>query len=403
MQGSFKAVLAIGAAIAATNAGLADELKVGFLGGMTGPIESLMPPILAGARLAVDQVNEAGGISGKNPIKLVVGDTTCADATKAADAADRAVNVENVVAIVGAMCSGATISAAHNAAIPGGIVMVSPASTSPAVTTLEDKDLVFRTTPSDAFQGQVLANVVKSKGIDQVAVTYVNNDYGKGFAGSFQEAFEKTGGKVLASEAHEDGKADYRAEIGSLASTGAPALVVLAYIDGSGGTIVKQAIEGGDFSQFIGGDGMVGDRIGELAGEQADGMIATRPGAPELPGTEIFGRAAKETGFDPQATFASQSYDAAFLLALALEKTGGKAEGLNEALREVATQPGETILPGEWEKAAELIKEGKEINYEGASGSHEFDENGDVPGVFDEMVVKSGKFERVGPAKTESQ
>jgi branched-chain amino acid transport system substrate-binding protein len=333
----------------------------------------------------------------------VVGDTTCADATKAADAADRAVNVEKVVAIVGAMCSGATISAANNAAIPGGVVMVSPASTSPAVTTLDDKDLVFRTTPSDAFQGLVLANVVKSKDIDQVAVTYVNNDYGKGFAEAFQKAFEKTGGKVLASEAHEDGKADYRAEVGSLASTGAQALVVLAYIDGSGGTIVKQAIEGGDFSQFIGGDGMVGDRIGEIAGEQADGMIATRPGAPELPGTEIFDQAAKEAGFDPKATFASQSYDAAFLLALAMEKTEGKAEGLNEALREIATQPGETILPGEWEKAAALIKEGKDINYEGASGSHEFDENGDVPGVFDEMVVKGGKFERVGPAKTESQ
>lgn len=403
MQGLFKTALAISAVIATTNAGSADELKLGFLGGMTGPIESLMPPILAGAQLAVDQVNEAGGISGKNPIKLVVGDTTCSDATKAADAADRAVNVEKVVAIVGAMCSGATISAANNAAIPGGVVMVSPASTSPAVTTLDDKDLVFRTTPSDAFQGLVLANVVKSKDIDQVAVTYVNNDYGKGFAEAFQAAFEKTGGKVLASEAHEDGKADYRAEIGSLASTGAQALVVLAYIDGSGGTIVKQAIEGGDFSQFIGGDGMVGDRIGEIAGEQADGMIATRPGAPELPGTEIFDQAAKEAGFDPQATFASQSYDAAFLLALAMEKTEGNAEGLNEALREIATQPGETILPGEWEKAAALIKEGKDINYEGASGSHEFDENGDVPGVFDEMVVKGGKFERVGPAKTESQ
>jgi len=231
----------------------------------------------------------------------------------------------------------------------------------------------------------------------------VNNDYGKGFAEAFKAAFEKAGGKVLASEAHEDGKADYRAEIGSLASTGAEALVVLAYIDGSGGTIIKQAIEGGDFAKFVGGDGMVGDRIGEIAGDKADGMIATRPGAADLPGTEIFDKAAKEAGFDPKATFASQSYDAAFLLALALEKTGGKPEGVGAALREVATQPGETILPGEWKKAAGLIKEGKDVNYEGASGSQEFDKNGDVPGVFDEMVVKGGRFERVGPAETGSQ
>ncbi len=383
-------------ALAAASAQAAD-IKLGFLGGMTGPIESLMPPILGGAELAVAQVNGAGGVGGSN-LAIVVGDTTCADATKAADAADRVVNVEKVSAIVGAMCSGATISAANNAAIPGGVVMISPASTSPALTTLDDKDLVFRTAPSDAYQGIVLANVVKSKGIDSVAITYVNNDYGKGFAEAFAAAFAANGGTVTASEAHEDGKADYRAELGSLASSGASALVVLAYVDGSGGTVIKQAIESGDFQMFVGGDGMVGNKLGELVGDQADGMIATRPGSPEIPGKAVFEAAAKGAGLDPTATFAAQSYDAAMLLALALEKNGGKMEGLNAALRDVASAPGETILPGEWAKAVELIKAGTDINYEGASGSHEFDAAGDVPGVFDELVVKGGKFETVGPA-----
>jgi branched-chain amino acid transport system substrate-binding protein len=324
--------------------------------------------------------------------------TPDASTRRAADAADRLVNVENVRAIVGAMCSGATVSAANNAAIPGGVVMVSPASTSPALTTLEDNDLVFRTAPSDAFQGEVLANLVMEKGISSVAVSYVNNDYGTGFAEAFGTAFEAAGGTVLASEAHEDGRADYRAEIGSLSSTGAEALVVLAYIDGSGGNIIRQAVEGGDFQQFVGGDGMVGDRLAELVGGGADGMIATRPGSPDLPGSEAYEAAAEEAGFDPNATFAAQSYDAAFLLALALEKTGGEMEGLSDALREVASEPGEAILPGEWEKAVELIAAGEDINYEGASGSHEFDDVGDVPGVFDEMTVEEGRFVLVGPA-----
>ena len=384
--------LALGATTALQAASHSEGIKLGFLGGITGPIESLMPPIQAGAQLAIDEVNGAGGIGEGKMIELVVGDTTCVDATAAANAADRAVNVDGVAGIVGAMCSGATISAANNAGVPSGTVMVSPASTSPALTTLDDNDLVFRTAPSDAFQGGVLAEAVKDRGIENVAITYVNNDYGKGFAESFQAAFEELGGTVSASEAHEDGKADYRAEIGNLASVGADALVVLAYVDGSGGTIIQQAVEGGDFTQFVGGDGMVGDALGERVGAGADGMIATRPGSPANPGSDSFRSAAEGASLDPDATFAAQSYDAAMLLALAMEKTGGEKDGLSAALREVATAPGEPILPGEFAKAKELIAAGTDIDYQGAAGDAEFDEAGDVPGAYDIMVVRDGKF-----------
>ncbi|MFW7344215.1 leucine ABC transporter subunit substrate-binding protein LivK, partial [Pollutimonas sp. H1-120] len=90
-----------------------------------------------------------------------------------------------VTAIVGALCTGATIAAANNAAIPGGVMMVSPASTAPAVSELNDNDLVFRTVPSDAFQGEMLAKLLLYKGIDYVAVTFVNNDYGRGLSDAF--------------------------------------------------------------------------------------------------------------------------------------------------------------------------------------------------------------------------
>ncbi len=398
---SFKRTIlaaACATALIAPGAAMAD-VKFGFLGGFTGPIESLTPPIAEGAKLAAKHVNDQGGTSAGN-ISFVTGDTTCADATKASDAADRLVNSEKVVAIVGALCSGATISSANNAAVPGGVVMVSPASTSPALTTLDDKDMVFRTAPSDAYQGEVLARLLRSKGIDTIAITYVNNDYGKGFGAALEAAFKAEGGKVAANEAHEDSKADYRAEIGSLESSGAETLVVLAYADGSGQTIIRQAIESGNFTTFVGGDGMVGDKlVGAIGGDKLNGMIATKPGTPDIPGAGAFDMAAKDAGLDPKAVFAAQSYDAAFLLALALEKNGGKQEGLNAALRSVASAPGETILPGEWKKAKELIAAGKDINYEGATGSHEFDKAGDVPGVIVEMTVKGGKFEEVGPAK----
>ena len=374
------------------------DVKVGFLGGFTGAIESLTPPIFDGAQLAAAQVNSQGGLLDGEQMVMPSADTTCVDASVATNGADRLVNSENVTAIVGALCSGATIAAANNVAVPAGVVMVSPASTSPAITELNDKDLVFRTPPSDAFQGEMLAKLLIGKGIEDVAVTYVNNDYGKGLADAFTSAFENQGGMVTANQAHEDGKADYRAELGSLAASGSQNLVVLAYADGSGQTILRQAYEGGNFVGFVGADGMVGDRLVAAVGADVlDGMIATKPGTPELPGADMFAKQAQEAGFDPTAVFAGQSYDAAFMLALAIEKMGeNKREGLNKALRDVATAPGEVIYPGEWEKAKRLLAEGKDINYEGATGSHEFDENGDVPGVIIEMTVRDGKFVELG-------
>ncbi len=388
-------LVALGLAVAATPASA--EVKFGFLGGFTGPIESLTPPIFEAAKLAAAQVNEQGGTS-SGAIEFESGDTSCADAAVAANAADRLVNSENVVAIVGALCSGATISAANSSGIPGGVVMVSPASTSPALSGLEDNDLVFRTAPSDAFQGQQLAKVIKAHGINTIAVTYVNNDYGKGFAEALTAAFASQGGTVAGSEAHEDGKADYAAEVGALESLGADALVVLAYADGSGQTILRQAVESGGFSQFVGGDGMVADSLLEAVGADAlASMIATKPGAPEVPGQVAYADAAKGAGLDPNAVFAPQAYDAAFLLALAVEKAGSADRAsVAAALRDVASAPGEIILPGEWEKAKQAIAEGKDVNYEGASGSHEFDAAGDVPGLVVEMKVEGGSFVEVG-------
>ncbi|MFG6178684.1 ABC transporter substrate-binding protein [Halomonas sp. THAF12] len=385
-------------AVAATTLALSGmaqaEVKVGFLGGFTGGIESLTPPIFDGANLAVQQINEQGGVLDGQDIVMPTGDTTCSDASAASNAADRMVNTEQVTAIVGALCTGATIAAANNAAIPGGVTMVSPASTAPAVTDLDDNDLVFRTVPSDAFQGQMLAKLLLDKGIQEVAVTYVNNDYGQGLADAFVAGYESGGGSVLDNLAHEDNRADYRSELGTLAATGAQTLVVLAYADTSGQTVLRQAYESGMFSQYVGGDGMVGDSLVEAIGADVlNGMIATRPGSPELPGTAMFNQQAQAAGIDPSAVFAAQAYDAAFLLGLAIEQNGNaEREGLSEALRSVATAPGEVVLPGEWEKAKELIAAGTEINYEGASGTHEFDENGDVPGVVQEMLVEDGTF-----------
>ena len=372
-------------------------VKLGFLGGFTGPIESFAPGIFQGAKSAVAHINENGGLLG-GEIELVTGDSTCADATAAANAADRLINSENVSAIVGPMCSGATISAANNAGIPAGVVLISPSATSPAVSGVEDNDLLFRTVPSDSYQGESMAKLLLSKGIDNIAITYINNDYGKGFADSVSNAFSSMGGTVAASEAHEEGKADYRAEIGSLASSGSEFLVVLAYANGSGQTIIRQALESGDFTRFAGGDGMPEQSlIDGIGAEGLEGMIITRSGSPEGQGKDNFTMMWKDGGFDDSA-YAPHAYDATFLLALAMQKKGNAdRQGMSEALRSVASAPGEEIYPGEWAKAMDILAAGGDVNYQGAAGDQDFNENGDVSGLIVEVNITGGKLVEVGP------
>jgi branched-chain amino acid transport system substrate-binding protein len=402
MLPSIKTALIAGAAIAAlSQVAFAADVKVALIGGITGPIESLAPPIIAGGKYVFQEVNEQGGFwKDGTKVQTVVLDDTCSDATKAADAGDRAVNVDKVVAINGGQCSGTTIAIANNAAIPGGVVMISPASTSPAVTALADKDLVFRTVTSDAYQGEVLAHLIISKNIKKVAVTYVNNDYGKGFADSFDKAFKDLGGTVTASQAHEDGKADYRAEIGNLSATGADALVVLAYADGSGQTILRQALEGGDFSTFFGGDGMVAASLIKNVPGIEGKITFTKPSTPSTEGRKAYEDVMKKAGLNADGTFVANSYDASFIIAMAIEKAGSADRAkIAKAVREVTTGEGETVLPGEWKKAKEIIDSGKAVKYEGATGVITFDKNGDVPGVYHETVLADGGVKDLGLIK----
>ncbi|OQY58797.1 MAG: amino acid ABC transporter substrate-binding protein [Desulfobacteraceae bacterium 4572_88] len=379
------------------------DVKIGFLGGFTGPLKSMTPAVHKAAKLAVKHVNQQGGVLDGQNIIIPNADTTCSDITAAAAAATRLVNDEKVVALIGALCSGATIAVANQVAIPGGITMVSPASSSPAITTLDDADLVFRSSPSDVYQGSVMARLLLSKGIRHIAITYVDNDWGRGMAGALSGAFTAGGGKIAGSQAHEEGKADYRAHIRSLATSGVDTLVVLAYANGSGQVVIRQAIETGDFDRFVGGDGMVSNTlIAAIGSDKLRGMIATKPGRPDTRGAREFNRLAWRANLNPAAIFAAQSYDAAFLLALAIEKNGqAERAGLSKTLRAVASPPGEVILPGEWQKAKTLLKAGKDINYEGAVGSLDFDQAGDVSGVIVEMGinVREGSFIEFGQVR----
>ena len=370
-----------------------EPIKIGIVLGFTGPLESLAPPIAAGAELAISQINETGGVLGST-VEPVRGDSTCVDASAATATAERLVTSEGIVGLVGAMCSGATGAVFANVSRPNGIVQISPSATSPALTTIEDDGLFFRMAPSDARQGELMAEIIQGRGIDEVAVTYTNNDYGKGLADSFQSAFEEAGGTVTISAAHEDGKADYSAEVGALASAGGEALVVAGYVDEGGSGILRGALDTGAFDTFILPDGMISSVLEEDFGSELDGSFGQHPSS-ENEGAETLEAMLVDTGVDGTAPYAKEGYDAAAVLLLAIA-AAGEANGAAAAghVMDVANAPGEPIMPGELGKALQILADGGDIDYVGGSDV-ELIGPGESAGTYREIEIRDGKIETV--------
>ena len=389
--------LLLAAAAGALMAGAAgaEEIKIGVILGFTGPLESITPHMAAGAELAMKEVSDSGKLLGGSTVTSVRGDSTCVDAAAATAAAERLVTSDKVNAIMGADCSGVTGAILTNVAMPNGIVMISASATSPGLTTTEDNGLFFRTAPSDARQGEIIANVLKDRGINEVAISYTNNDYGKGLAEAIQSNIEASGGKVTISAAHEDGKADYSAEVAALAAAGGQALIVAGYVDQGGSGIIQGAHDSGAFDKFVLPDGMYGTVLEEKFGSSLDGSFGTVPGT-DSPGGATFVEMGKAAGFDPTSSYAPESYDAAALMMLAMQAANSsKSTDFAGKVMDVANAPGEQIFPGELGKALELIAAGTDIDYVGASAV-ELIGPGESAGNFREYEFKGGKIETVG-------
>ena len=358
------------------------DVNIGLLNGITGGAAAMAPEITRSYEFAVAQVNEQGGILNGEKLVGVLADSGCSPQV-AADAATKLVNVSRVIGIAGPLCSGALLAAANSATMPAGVLLISPAATSPEITKLNDNDLVFRTVPSDKYQGQALARTVLDRGTSKVAVSYINNDYGKGIAEAFKEEFEAKGGEITGFEAHEENKSSYRADLAGLARGGADTLVLLDYGDTSGLTVLREAIENGFFEHFVGAEGMkTSAPIKAIGADNLTTFTASAPVSVKSEALDIFNKAFTGIGGDVNASYVGPAFDAVFLLALAIEKAGGDKAKLSEALRAVSNGTGEPIYPGEWKKAKELIAAGTAIDYKGASGDLDFDENGDVPGAY---------------------
>ncbi len=375
-------------------------LIVGNLNAFTGSLSEFGTPLRNAVELAADHVNRAGGVNGGSMI--IVSRDTAVSPVQGVDSARALVDVENAVAIVGALSSGVTVAVAQSVTIPKGRILISGASTSPSISVLEDNDFVFRTTVSDAAQGVVLARLARELNFDTAGVLYLNNAYGEGLADQFEETFTAMGGTVTARVPHEDVQPTFASEL-EKATEGNPDVLATMGYTGQAKIYIRESLEGGYANTFLFVDGVKGSEwIEEIdAWEALDGTMGTAPGSELTPAKEEMENSYLESfGSEITHPFVAEHYDAAVLIALAAAKAGTTtdAAAIRDALRFVANPPGEVVGPGrdEIQKALNLLADGQDINYEGASGQVDFDEFGDVAGTIEIWTVKGGEIQSTG-------
>lgn len=371
-------------------------LKVGEMHPFTGPLAEFGQPEHNAALLALEHLATAG-----YEVETVFGDTET-DAVPAVEAARRLVDVEGVQVLIGAAASGVTIPIAESVTIPAQIPQISYASTSPLITNLpadQGQDFLFRTTPSDALQGVILAQMAYEDGFRNIAVLYVNNAYGQGLNDVFKENFEALGGTVTVSVPHDEEAApSYTAELAQISGSDPDAMIALSY-SGHATVYLAEALEGGFVDTFLFVDGTKSQDIpDQVGGENLEGMCGTAPGSSETDSLDIFNSTYEEHyGEVPPLPFMTNTYDAVVVAALAAYEAQVAGEELTgvairDHLRSVAGPPGEKVFAGPdgLTRAIELLADGQDIDYVGAAGEVDFDENGDVVTPIDIWCYEGG-------------
>ncbi len=351
-------------------------LKIGLLLDFSGSPETSASR-QRGFELAIAQVNANGGVLGRS-VESVAADAP-RDLDVALESARRFVEDEGVHAIVGPNSSAASLPIAEQVTGPAGIPTISPSATAPRLADAADDDFFFRTALSDTAQGPILAQLARDRGFTNVGLTYRDDPYGRGLAAAFEAAWTGT----IISVSIDTVETSNLGALRETARAGAEALVVIDF-GTAAQAIVQEAIDAGVYSHFLFADAAKRVRIvEEIGGEHLGGMYGTA-GAPPPPsevGREWDAAFAERYGDVPVLTYVKETYDATMAIMLAAEAAGSvDGAAIRDKLRAVATPPGQIVhaTPQGISDALRLLREGKEINFEGAGGTLDWDVNGDL-------------------------
>ena len=359
------------------------SLKIGVLVPQSGPLAAFGPPVSNAITLAVEQINSAGGIGGA-PISIKVRDTKSTPEGGLEAAVVLAQDPE-VRAFVGALSSSVTEQVVTIAA-GAGVPTISPASTSPTLTNFTDQGVFFRTVPSDALQGRVMAQYAIDSGYARAAVMYVDNAYGTNLTLVFETAFETLGGDVAIAMPHkeEESLPDYSRDLEKIASLKPSVdLIVLVTYQKQGVQIMQDQKLFDLPAEWLLADGLRTETLAAEAGiDTLAGIQGTAPAPPTGPAWEQFRKDYIERfGTEPGA-FTSNAYDAIYLLALAAAQANSfDRANLIFELNRISRQPGMEILPSQIPTGLN----GTEVDFTGSSGPVDWDENGDPTAALYEV------------------
>ena len=311
-----------------------DTIKIGVNYELSGAVATYGQSSVDGVTLAIDEINAAGGILGKQ-VEMVTIDNK-SDAAEVVSVATRLMTEEGVCAVIGPATSG-NFKAELPIALENGIPVISGSATANDVTSGHTKEYTFRICFSDNFQGVAMANYAfKNLGAAKVAIVQdKSSDYAEGLAASFSATFEELGGEIVAAEAYTTGDTDFNAILTSLASKEFDAIWLPGYYQ-EVGLIIKQARALGIECPILGADGFDSPVLAELAGADALHDVYYSNHYSSLNEDETvaaFIEAYKaKHGVDPDA-FNALGYDAAKLICDAIERAGAAdPEAIKDAL-----------------------------------------------------------------------
>jgi branched-chain amino acid transport system substrate-binding protein len=372
----------------------ATSITIGTLMAQTGANGGTGTEQLRGIQLAIDEINAAGGVLGSS-LKLVNKDDKSTQ-EGAVEAAKALIDLK-VPAVIGAIASRITLAAAELTSAAG-IVQIAPSSTSPLITAAHatTTPLLYRTCPSDALQGTLLARRARDRGFSKAAVIYVPGAYGKGLADVFASDFVARGGTMTDAVEYVENQNSYVDTLAKVLQKDPQAVLLVAYNDDAAQLVrdYNTNFSGKQVFFYFTDSSQVESFVQAAGGASGFTFMheGTGPAAPETAEYTAY-QASFRSRYNMEPTgFSQNAYDAIYLVAAAMEAAGATS-GIAGKLPAVSAG-GTRFGPGRWSELRAAIKAGADVDYHGASGNVDLDANGDVIAPYDVWkVAASGQFQ----------
>jgi len=366
-----------------------ESYNIGMVDAQTGSLSAFGERNQRGKDLALSAVNDVG--IGDSELQVTVEDSG-SENQGGISAAQKLVNQDGVPFLIGAVGSGVSLAIYESVVQGTDVVQLSQNSTGLGLT---DFPGLLRMSPPGSTQATALADIIAEDGYDEVALTFVNNDYGQSLADAFVDAW---GGSVAYNNSHDQEQQSYSNVISQMNGSDADAWLFITY-QAEFATMVNEIYSNGYEAQLYGADSVSGENVIDNTPEGSmEGMKIVVPSAPvEQQNYKDFASAFEDEYNQAPTSWAAYAYDCVINAALAIQAADSfTGAALGDVVREVTRPEGEQVTT--FEAASEILSDGgspSDVDYQGVSGPIDFDENGDPVGFLQVLEVQDHSYEGV--------